>query len=287
MLVEAILGSVTLLLLAVIALAYRRARLHTVSVARMAKRRPEGEEGPVLLPRRVPSILRKYYFVPVAGAIVLALVLHFVFGVGWVFATLFGLITGILGIQIESFRINQRSLKVETQLADSIDLIVGALRSGAGLLGALESAAGEASRPLRPVLEEMVGRIRLGDNPSEVFQDLTLRVPLETFRLFSFSLAVHWEIGGSLAPTLATVGRTIRDRIDLSRRVKAQTMQARASVVAILLITYMITFVVWRTNPDRLEAFLSTTLGGSLMFASVLLQLLGLVWMSKLSKIDF
>jgi Flp pilus assembly protein TadB len=98
---------------------------------------------------------------------------------------------------------------------------------------------------------------------------------------------VHWEIGGSLAPTLATVGRTIRDRIDLSRRIRSQTMQARASVVAILLITYAITFIVWRTNPGRLQAFLATTLGGALVFATVVLQLLGLVWMSKLSKIEY
>ena len=55
------------------------------------------------------------------------------------------------------------------------------------------------------------------------------RVPLETFRLFSAALTVHQEVGGSLAPTLATVGRIIRDRIELTRRVRSLTVQSRAS----------------------------------------------------------
>jgi len=280
-----ILGGVVLVLLAAIAYAYRRTRIHRISVERLSER--ETAARPAIAGRRPRSILRGYITVPILGAVVLAAVLHFVFGVGWVFALLFALIVGILGSQLENFRASQKALKIENQLADSIDLIVGALRSGAGLISALESAATEAQPPIRQVLEEMVARIRLGDSPVEVFQDLAFRVPLETFRLFSFSLSVHWEIGGSLAPTLATVGRTIRDRIDLSRRIRGQTMQARASVVAILLITYMIAFIVWRTNEERLKAFLSTTLGASLMFASILLQLLGLVWMSKLAKIEY
>ena len=49
--------------------------------------------------------------------------------------------------------------------------------------------------------------------------------------LFAAALSVHWEVGGSLAPILATVGRTVRDRIELSRRISAMTTQARLSIV--------------------------------------------------------
>jgi Type II secretion system (T2SS), protein F len=81
------------------------------------------------------------------------------------------------------------------------------------LTKALESAAQESRPPLREQLDEVTGRIHFGDDAQAVFRSLTERVPLETFLLFSSALSVHWEVGGSLAPTLATVGRTIRDRI--------------------------------------------------------------------------
>ena len=82
---------------------------------------------------------------------------------------------------------------------------------------ALESEIRESPAPLNQQLEEIANRIELGDSPQTVFRTLTDRVPLETFLLFASALSVHWEVGGSLAPTLATVGRTIRDRIEMSK----------------------------------------------------------------------
>jgi tight adherence protein B len=151
---------------------------------------------------------------------------------------------------------------------------------------ALENAARESRQPLRGQLEEVVGRIRLGDDPRTVFRQLSNRVPLETFLLFTSALAVHWEVGGSLAPTLATVGRTIRDRIELSRRVRSMTAQARISTIAIIGVTYFIALVMWRNDPERMEAFLGTSLGATIVAGTVLLQGLGIVWGSYISRAE-
>jgi tight adherence protein B len=120
-----------------------------------------------------------------------------------------------------------------------------------------------------------------------VLRALERRVPLETVRLFCAALSVHWEVGGSLAPVLATVGRTIRDRIELSRRVRSLTTQSRVSTVAILGTTYFIALVVWRNDPPRMETFLKTTVGQWLVAAAVLLQALGIVWSTLLTRMKY
>ena len=109
-------------------------------------------------------------------------------------------------------------------------------------------------------------------------------MPLETFRLFATSLAIHWEVGGSLATTLSTVGQTVRDRIELSRRVRAQSVESHASVAVVLAIAYILGFLMWRTNPDRLEAFVGTGIGSLVVAGVIALQAVGLVWMSRLSR---
>ena len=141
--------------------------------------------------------------------------------------------------------------------------------------------------PLRPYFQEVAGRIRLGDDPRTAVSDLQLHVPLETFRLFATSLAIHWEVGGSLATTLSTVGQTVRDRIELSRRVRAQSVESHASVGVVMLIAYILAFLMWRTNPDRLEAFVRTGVGTALVAGVITLQAVGLVWMSKLTRSTF
>jgi tight adherence protein B len=180
-----------------------------------------------------------------------------------------------------------RAVKLETQLTEAIDLIVGALHAGAGTLDALDSAAREAREPLRSHLKDLIGAIRLGDTPAAALEQLYRSVPLESYRLFAFTLAVHEETGGSLAPTLSMVARSIRDNVDLKRRINAETTQAQGSVFGIIAITYGIALVTWRTHPHRVEGFIDDEMGIRIIAAAVVLQALGLFWMSRLTRISY
>lgn len=145
----------------------------------------------------------------------------------------------------------------------------------------------EIGSPLRPYLEEMSGRIRLGDEPVEVFRSLSDRVPMETFLLFSSALAVHWEVGNRLAPTLATVGRTIRDRIEINRRIQSNIAQSQFSTLAIIGLVYLIALIVWRNNPGPMRDFVTSPIGSWFVAGSIMLQAVGIVWMDLISKPRF
>ena len=232
---------------------------------------------------RLPVFPRRYRALAVAAGI-FAGVGAWWFAVPIEVAAALGALAGVLAYLAEDFIAERRIGRIETQLSETIDLLVGALRAGSALLAALEASLRASQDPIRPYLQEMAGRIRLGDDPREVLAALPRKVPLETFRLFAMALAVHWEVGGSLASTLSTVGRTIRDRIELSRRVRAQGVEAHVSVAAVLVIAYVLGYLMWRTNPDRMEAFVRSAVGTELVTTVIGLQAVGLVWMSKISR---
>lgn len=198
-----------------------------------------------------------------------------------------GLMVGLLASQVESFLASQVVAKLETQLADAIDIMIGAVGAGASVSTAIESAITECRAPLRPYLEEVAGRIRLGDEPADVFRSLAERVPLETFLLFTSALSVHWEVGGRLTSTLTTVGRTIRDRIEVARRINSNSAQSQFSTIAIIGLTYFIAVVVWRNGPDQMQEFVTSSVGSWFVAGSVLLQAVGIVWMNLISKPRF
>lgn len=212
----------------------------------------------------------------------------------WVFASLpievaaaFGVLTAVLAWLAEEMIAGARATRIETQLSQAIDLLVASLRAGSAIVAAFDATLQDARPPLRQYLQEVAGRVRLGDDPREVIMALADEVPLETFRLFAMSLAIHWEVGGSLASTLATVGRTIRDRIELDRRVRAQGVEAHASVAAVLGITYILAYLMWQASPERMEAFVRSGLGTELVALVVGLQAVGLLWMSRVSRSGF
>jgi tight adherence protein B len=242
------------------------------------------DQEPELLTRPFPPRYRAV--APVVGGIA-GLALWLAAGVPLEVGIASAVLIAVLGHLLEEHIAEQRVATIEAQLSDAIDLLVGSLRAGAALLAAFESALRESRAPLRPYLEEVVGRIRLGGDPREVVSDLAERIPLETFRLFALSLAVHWDVGGSVSSTLATVGRTIRDRIELSRRVRAQAIEAHVSVAAVMAIAYILAVLMWRANPDRLEAFVKSGVGSELVAGVIGLQAIGLIWMSRISRSTF
>lgn len=267
-------------------LVWRRIRLQELTRARLKEAdQPATAEETDNVPVRL--FLRRYRLVVWLAAAGLVAGLYFLVGLPLKFAVVFGLVAGLVGSELESGRAARIRLRMEEQLADAIDLMVGALRAGAGVTSALESAAHEARMPLRPQLEEVLGRIRFGDDPQEVLKALEARVPLETFRLFCSAMSLHWETGGSLSATLATVGRVIRDRIEIQRRIRAMTMQARLAVNTILVVTYFLALLIWRNNPDGMRQFLASAVGQYLVLGAILLQGVGRVWASALSRLKY
>ncbi len=230
---------------------------------------------------------RNWWWVPWVSALPLGLVLYFIVGVPGSFCVSLAVIVALMGSQLEEILAQRRSQKLENQLADAIDIMVGALGAGVGVTGALEAALQETSQPLQGQLADVLSRIRYGDNAPALFRSLSQRIPLETFLLFSSALAVHWEVGGSLAPTLATVGRTIRDRIELSRRISSNVAQSQISTVMILLLTYFIAAIVYFNGPAQMMEFLQTSIGSFLAAGSMLLQAVGIVWMSQISRMRY
>jgi tight adherence protein B len=237
--------------------------------------------------KAIPSFPVRYRYAAPVVAVAAALLLSLVVGLPLDVSAAAGALFGVMAHLAEEYHGEQQAALIETQLATAIYLMVGSLRAGASLLSAFESALEEVGPPLRPYFQEVAGRIRLGDDPRAAVSDLQVHVPLETFRLFATSLAIHWEVGGSLATTLSTVGRTVRDRIELARRVRAQSVEAHASVGVVLLITYVLGFLMWRTNPDRLNVFLGSSIGTMVVAGVIAMQAVGLIWMSRLNKAAF
>ncbi len=237
--------------------------------------------------RTIRSFPPRYRFATYAVGVATTAALWLVVGLPMEVAAAAGILSGVLAYLVEDHIGDQKAALIEAQLASAIYLMVGSLRAGASLLAAFESALDEVGPPLRPYFQEVAGRIRLGDDPRTAVSDLQRYIPLETFRLFATSLAIHWEVGGSLATTLSTVGQTVRDRIELSRRVRAQGVESHASVGVVLAIAYVLAFLMWRTNPDRLEAFVRTGVGTTIVAGVITLQAVGLVWMSRLTRSTF
>ncbi|MEM8669864.1 MAG: type II secretion system F family protein [Planctomycetota bacterium] len=236
---------------------------------------------------RRSSVLRRYAWIGLLVAALFIVMLRWTLSVPWPYLAAVYVMTFLCCWQIDSVWLQYRIGKLEQQLADSIDMMVAGVKSGSSLQSALETSVAEAQQPWKRETEQMVSAIRYGQEPVDAVMDLSDRLPLESVTLFSQTLAVNWRVGGKLSVTLANVGRTIRDRIELSRRMNAMTTQARISVVSVIAVTYFIGALIWRNDPERMSGFLTSFTGQFLVPIGMTLQAIGIVWISWMSKPKF
>jgi len=267
--------------------AWRQARLRDQVRARMASTHVVATAEPAEAPIEDRPFARRHPFIPWIVASIVVAVLHGILRLDLVISLALGAMVGFLGGLLDGMWLSRQEALIEQQLSSAIDLMVGALYAGASVPSAVEIALRETKRPLAIQLEEVLGRLRYGDDPATVFRGLARRVPLDNFRLFSTSLAVHWEVGGSLAPTLSTVGRTIRDRIEIARRIRSMTTQSRVSTIAVLGTTYFLGVLMWRNDPARMEEFLTNSVGKALVAGALVLEAVGVVWAAHIGKVKF
>jgi len=257
------------------------------SSAALLSRVTDGDESVDSEVRGIRRLSRNWIWLPWVSGVAVAATAWLCFRWPVQYVVAIGAVVSLLLSQLESFLHARHIATLERQLADAIDIMVGAVNAGAGVGPSIDAATIETDRPLKLYLEELSGRIRFGDEPLMVFRSLADRVPLETFLLFASSLAVHYEVGGRLAPTLATVGRTIRDRIEVTRRIQSNIAQSQFSTFAILGLVYLIAVIVWRNGPEPMREFVTSAVGSWFVAGSIIMQAVGIVWMNLISKPKF
>jgi tight adherence protein B len=285
-----VLGLLLVLLFGVVALRVSRAsRLRRLAMNRIAIQIQDPDLAVDLAAIEAPFLTfprRFQWAIPVVGVFVAGLILALT-DLPRPYAAGISILASAIFYLYENARADAQVERMESQLADAIDLLVASLRAGSALPAALAAALRDARMPIREELENMVGRIRIGDDPRTVAEELARRVPLESFRLFSHTLLVHWETGGSLTSSLRTVGRTVRDRLEVSRRISAQAVESQVSVVAVMGITYGLMAFMLRTNPDPMKKLMYSGIGSYSAAALMVLQSAGSVWIWRMSRIRF
>ena len=118
---------------------------------------------------------------------------------------------------------------IEEQLPDAIDLIVRGLRVGHPFVHALAAAAKEIPDPLGSELGLIADEASYGRDMGEALLAFADRMDMQDLRFLAVAVTIQQSSGGNLAEILDGLGKVIRARFRLFRRVRAITAEAKWS----------------------------------------------------------
>ncbi len=180
----------------------------------------------------------------------------------------------------------RRARRFEAKLADAVGFMVGALTAGENLSQAFASTAETAQGVARKEFKEVAHRLRLGMPIRQALRRMEQGYDCEGTRLFTRTVIAKWQAGGDLAPVLDNVGQVIRERLKIRWRVQSHMAGARVAVGMSAAIPYLlIPFFLWQ-RPDWIARLRDDPLGPKLLLSAVLVQIVGLLWMRRILRIE-
>ncbi|MEH6381194.1 MAG: type II secretion system F family protein, partial [Dietzia cercidiphylli] len=113
------------------------------------------------------------------------------------------------------------------------------------------------------------------------------RMGSEDFEWVTQAIAINREVGGNLAEVLDGVGHTIRERNQIRRQVKALAAEGKLSAYVLMALPFGISGFLFMSNPEYISKFTEGLLGYTLIGVSVVLLVVGALWLRKVVNIRF
>jgi tight adherence protein B len=143
----------------------------------------------------------------------------------------------------------KRLRTLSEQLPAAIDLMVRALRAGHPVVSAIQLASSEMPDPIGTELGIVVDETTYGIELKEALASLAARSKLEDFAFLQVSVSIQAETGGNLAEILGNLGRVIRGRFMLEKKVKALASEGKMSAIILSALPILMVGGISASNP--------------------------------------
>lgn len=182
-------------------------------------------------------------------------------------------------------RIRRRKLLVR-QLPDTLDALVGGLRSGLSLQQALGLLAEQLPKPSRQEFGLVVRELRMGVAVDDVLQDLEKRIDTQEYTMFTTCMRIAREVGGNLTESLERLADTMRRKLTMEDKIDALTSQGKLQGLIVGALPLLLMWVLSEMEPEAMAPLFSTWYGYCTLAVIALLELAGYVLIRKIVNID-
>jgi len=171
--------------------------------------------------------------------------------------------------------------------ADAVDVIVRGVKAGLPLGECLKVIANDAAEPVKSEFRAIVEIQTIGMPIGEACMRLYESMPLPEANFFGIVVSIQQKAGGNLSEALGNLSRVLRDRKKMQAKIRAMSMEAKASAVIIGALPVAVMILVYITSPNYIELLWTTQLGRLMVACCVVWMSIGVLVMKKMINFDF
>ncbi len=233
----------------------------------------------------LPLKVSEYVLVLFVSSLVVGALVWMVTSIPWI-GLIFAVVTFVcIELWVKS-RGKRRLALFDKQLPVALQVMATSLRSGFGIMEAVQTVGREMDDPLAGEFATIIDQARVGGSFEAGVSQMVERVGSNDLRIVARALEIHRKVGGDLASILDSVASTMREREDLRGHIVALTAQQRLGgmIVGILPVWVVGFFLV--ANPDFISPLWEENVGRVLLGLGACMEIVAMVAMRKIMSIE-
>jgi tight adherence protein B len=207
-----------------------------------------------------------------------------------VFQSLWGLLLGLAAPLVTRYIVSRKVSKIrkafEEQLADNLDVLAGAMRTGHSTMGALSVMVDSAVEPSKSEFRRVLQDEQLGVPLDDALNVMARRMRSQDAEQIALVMRLQREAGGNTAEVLDRVAEVIRGRAELRRLVEVLTAQARISRWILTGLPIFVLVALIFTGGDYLQPMFDSLVGKIALVVGGIMVMIGSFWIKKISELD-
>jgi tight adherence protein B len=227
----------------------------------------------------------KLFILNSIALIVIPLLVHNLFQLWIITGSVAAVLLIVPGLIWKNIR-DKRMRKIEEQLPDAFLLIASSLQSGASFNTALEDMVKQTPAPLSQEFSLMTKRVRLGVPMEDCLLEMEKRIPLQSFVMASSAVRISREVGGNLVKTISSMARTLRRKQTMEGKIDSLTSQGRAQGRFMSALPVVLAIGLSFLEPEAMKQLYTTRMGILILAVMVTMQVMGFVFIRKITTID-
>ena len=142
----------------------------------------------------------------------------------------------------------------------------------------------EVPDPVGPAFADVSASLGIGVSLTDSLAQLASRIDVAELRFFAISLTVQQETGGNLAEILANLSKLMRKRVQVKKKIRALSSEARASALIIGSLPFIVGCVIFSFNRSYIEVLFIEEQGRFLLICALSSIATGGAIMAKLIR---
>lgn len=192
----------------------------------------------------------------------------------------------LANLALFAYLVAKKYKELISEFPNALDLMARSIISGHAMIDAIKIVAENTTGILAEEFYSITNNLKLGQSLQESLATSSKAINLSEYHYFTIITTVQQKTGGNIAALLQRLATTLREKALVEKKIRSLSAEPIASATVVGTIPILVISIIAILNPQYVAPLIYQTYGQFVLLGCIVWQVLGVLVMQKIIKVD-